>query len=402
MSTGSLHYYEVSGIREILWDIEHRRREVRLADGSVMSEPATEASPGIANVRKTSFSFADNVMTLTLARGEIVTAEVDMLDRTGPQANGRLFAYLDQCQWRPIADRLHNGSPRQSMPAVDRIIDLARSNQVIFPLSAAHMVETAPTFGARRQNIAATMLEFSRGWQMRHPVAVRQDEILRHFAQKYTGRLIPQPPVFTVDPNVMYYEDHQPSADSPDTTSGLPPRLAYLTACLSKIGATYDTLMDPEPVSPETAGWTTYFQRIAQDFKDNRYPRADGRRKARALALVDVLPEVTTALQATGLDPMEWATPHMYDDIDGLPYWSLYADIVDHRLANNNTVWRDSDLHDMLFLPCATIYADAVAAEKGATAYIHRAWRQCDGKPPIFASLPELADYLEAKLTGRA
>ena len=49
----------------------------------------------------------------------------------------------------------------------------------MLPVSAGNLVETTPLHGERRTVLAATILELSRGWQMRNPLHVRLEEILR-------------------------------------------------------------------------------------------------------------------------------------------------------------------------------------------------------------------------------
>jgi hypothetical protein len=59
------------------------------------------------------------------------------------------------------------------------LIELARAGNIILPLSRAHLVATSRLDGESRHELAMTMLQLSRGWQMRTPLDVRQNELHR-------------------------------------------------------------------------------------------------------------------------------------------------------------------------------------------------------------------------------
>jgi len=90
----------------------------------------------------------------------------------------------------------------------------------------------------------------------------------------------------------------------------------------------------------------------------------------------------------------EWFRIHCLADLATMPLLSLFADVMDFRLSLD-TRWTSNDLLDSLFLCCATVHADAVGAERAATEYIRRSWRDRAETPPIAATLSELVDLAE-------
>ena len=93
----------------------------------------------------------------------------------------------------------------------------------------------------------------SRGWHMRNPLLVRQEEIGRAIDNATAGTSRrDRPEVFTLDPDVLYATPHSPE---PEPT-GLPEYLDWLCARLTAVSANFGLLMDPERIAPEkTSGW---------------------------------------------------------------------------------------------------------------------------------------------------
>lgn len=59
-----------------------------------------------------------------------------------------------------------------------RLAELVADRRILLPVSAGHLVETTPLYGAPRVALASTVLSLGRGWQMRNPLHVRVEEML--------------------------------------------------------------------------------------------------------------------------------------------------------------------------------------------------------------------------------
>jgi hypothetical protein len=88
--------------------------------------------------------------------------------------------YLDQNHWIMLARQqwAPEKVPAPHRDGYERLTMLARERAIVLPLSAAHAFETARRDGRQRRELATTMLQFSRGWQMRSPLKVRREELL--------------------------------------------------------------------------------------------------------------------------------------------------------------------------------------------------------------------------------
>jgi hypothetical protein len=67
------------------------------------------------------------------------------------------------------------------------------------------------------------------------------------------------------------------------------------------------------------------------------------------------------------------------------------------RLRNAGDTWHSHDLNDMLYLACASAYADIVVCEKKAADYLTRAWRDRIGGAPLVTSLSALVERLRER-----
>ena len=260
------------------------------------------------------------------------------------------------------------------------------------------MVETTATYNTKRQNLAAAMLELSRGWQMRDPAAVRKAEIGRALSDRYGVMAPPPENVFTLNPDAMYVKEELELWGQRVPDRGFPKQHQRLLECLVSTCANYDLLMNRERIDSQSASdWALLYRTVAATMKSHGLPRKNRRNVAMVLAVKGMASEISAAAIDVGIGPVdfrEWCDKYLRDDLALMPYCGLYVNILDFRLSNLNSRWTENDFIDMLYLPCAASYADAVAAESGATEYIRRASRSRPAEPPVFAKLPELAEFL--------
>jgi hypothetical protein len=158
------------GIRSLIYDARSGLAIIRLANGAKL-----RANIGLesnhAAVVETRFEPARSVLRMLTSSG--MTFEFD-IGFAGRQSVAPVV-YLDQNHWIDLA-RASTGSPRlpaSKRQACERMIDLARDQRILLPLSAGHVVETAKKGGRQRVDVASTMVTLSRGWQMRSPLHIR-------------------------------------------------------------------------------------------------------------------------------------------------------------------------------------------------------------------------------------
>src|SRR5690606_5179566 len=83
-------------------------------------------------------------------------------------------------QWSALYKAQHviGGIAPKEQRAAEWLIEQAEKKRVILPLSAGHMSETSQWRNdGERYALAVQMLRLSAGWQLRDPLAVRQDEL---------------------------------------------------------------------------------------------------------------------------------------------------------------------------------------------------------------------------------
>jgi len=110
---------------------------------------------------------------------------------------GRPVVYLDQNQWSKLSAwrQEHRRLPSDEAAGAESLVRLVEREELLLPVSAAHIVETVPSFGKQRVGLASTVLAFSRGRQMRNPLHVRLDELVRALSGMspgVAGRLRPK------------------------------------------------------------------------------------------------------------------------------------------------------------------------------------------------------------------
>ncbi|RPK53516.1 hypothetical protein EES40_00630 [Streptomyces sp. ADI93-02] len=259
---------------------------------------------------------------------------------------------------------------------------------MIVPVSSAHALETSALYNERRQNLAATILRISRGWQMRSPVMVRMREMKGVLSDVYSVPAAPDElDVFSLAAGAMDTKRRVASA------SDLPPGLAKLTNRLTAFSTIYDVLMNPERVPSVVAGWHEHFNNVSRDpefrARSSKQKSIDGR----AMAVSDVLQEGVAAALSLGVPVEERLASVLYARIDSMPSLRVYGDVIGHRLKNR-AKWEPNDLIDILFLGCAAAYADVVVAERTATDYLQRSWGSRDRSCPVVAKLPEAVGKL--------
>jgi hypothetical protein len=389
-----------SWLHRLEWNVQTGVVSFLLPDGRCISTGiAPPAGGDSTTIQTAAFDPAEHTLRITTMRGDEVTMHLEPL--YGPaRVVDRPVVYLDQLHWSTLARHLYgNGSvAKNDADPADEIIRRARCGEILLPMSAGHAVETVVMYADKRQDLAATLLGLSGGWQMLHPVDVRKREFAAVVASDPVRARFPErSEVFTVSADRMFSGGVPVPNDI--EKQYLPAQLLRLTELLSAVMATFDALMDPDPdtaVKPQA--WTDQTAAIACDPAFQALPRTRRRDAARGLALRDVTSEFAEISFGYGVAP-EQAVERMMASLRGsreqMPFFALWTDVLDERLSSFQTRWESNDLIDMLFLGCAAAYADVVVAERTATNYLNAVWRRRPGKCPVVRTLAEALDRLD-------
>jgi hypothetical protein len=379
-------------------DLRERRITVRAGAGA----PITRPLPGGAfefgmNIQRFALSSTFDEMVVVLPNGEQATVELKGMGRSVERLRrNRPVIYLDQNHWSSIAAARfghRNVSPGERA-AAERLLELVEAEQILLPASGGHLVETAPMFGMPRVALATTILQLSRGWQMRNPVHVRTEEILRHVQE--------QPPlatdVFTPQANGLF------ATDRPSPTGSVPDELAVraILAAVPAILSLYDAIVDEEKI-PDIGGearataWANNFAGLAHRMYVARESPEMIWRVANGNVIYDVQDSVIAVARATQLAP-EGVIDRLMDagdPISRMPTIAQLRQMLFGRLSNKTQKWKPNDLIDINFLTCAAGYADIVVGERPAIGYLRQASRPSP-RAKLASSLAEAVELLVA------
>ncbi|MGW3497983.1 hypothetical protein [Streptomyces sp. NPDC001020] len=366
--------------------------EIELKGGPCLSIPIQAMQEGDSSLEAISYYFDTRTVQVVTKSGH--SFEVDMSEGgDASPVDGRKVIYLDQCHWSTLAKRLNGGNVAPSeASAADKFIHLAKSRDLILPMSAGHFLETTATYGEKRVGLASTILSLSRGWRMRYPIQVRKDEVRSLVSAR--AREVPwtPPPIFTLDAAGMF-DERLPQ----EGANGFPAEVARLLDQLTCIAADYDTLMEPYQIESEKIGiWESTYTKVMNDPEFRSLSKARRRGASHGLVILDMSTEVARIFSEFGIagDKVPEFAQHLHANVPSMPFWGLYADALNFRLSQGNTKWQSNDLIDMLYLSCAAGYADLVVAERAATNYLNAAWGDREGNCPVVKNLAQAAERL--------
>lgn len=241
-------------------------------------------------------------------------------------------------------------------------------------MAGAHFTESATLFGQRRRNLAVTILELSRGWQMRNPVKIR--------AAEYRASMIGEDPVatdvITLEPGVLLAEGPR----RPEMADmGLPTEMTDLLERATAASAVYSTLLDDEPVDMRDGHaaaerWAADFPRLALYMRREGTSVEQARLNARARFIADQRQDIANAASAERIGQEQfgtWLADALPAQLAKMPYSGRLAELLFIRLRNAEEKWERNDLNDMNFLCAAAGYADVVVGEKKTSNYLKRA-----------------------------
>lgn len=348
----------------------------------------------------------DALLAATRA-GDDIVFELPKPD-SGEQLDGRLVVYLDQNQWSAVDNVRHSPAKvaEEDRDAARRLAEWVRQRRIVLPASSGHYYETTKRFDQKkRYSLGLTVLQLSRGWQMRDPIQVRRDEIHDAFRRRFPGE--PESrngAVFTLMPNVLHgpWRGDKPYAPPAD----FPPDAAFQHQALTSATALMDVMLDAERIEPcPEAGWALANQQFS-DWLDGEDRTSQQKRKSiDALLLSDLRTEIAEEAHAAGgtLEQFqEWFPDQFLEDIPQLPATGVFSEMLHDRHLNKGTVWRHNDLTDMVYLSCAAGYAEFVVCERHMGNVLRQGLKRLNRPTLIFRRLRDAVPAIRERLGDSA
>lgn len=300
-------------------DLERRTVSFRFPDGRQTSLPMPAsmlAEP--AHLQRVELD-VDAAQAFVTMRGERALVELRDPRRSLEELRaGRKIVYLDQNHWSTLAAarRGHRPVGEAERRAALRLGELVEDQRILLPASAGHFVETTALHGAQRVALAGTVLALSRGWQMRNPLHVRVEEMLR--AMQGSSPAVAD--VFAPGADDIFASSRglsmEPDRSDGAAQTGAPAKSATATA-LEQVGSLvpavlglYEAVIDEE-VIPDAGGmaraaaesWARGFAELASMVRGAGEPASTVRRVAGARMLVDMMDDITRVASTAGTTP---------------------------------------------------------------------------------------------------
>jgi hypothetical protein len=347
---------------------------------------------------KVVFEFAefdprDNIIQFVHKNGTRVSAQIEPLGSSILTAPDHPVIYLDQNHWITLARQLWAPEKvlKRERDAAVELIEMARGGVVILPISSANLTEMTPADGAFRRNLGLTMLQLSRGWQMRNPVHVRRAELRSFFA----GESPAAANVITLAPSVLFAGQNPLASPQPRD-----PFTVFLQR-ISEVSAIYQVAVEDEKIpSPEglerAEAWAQEQRRFALLLREDKVSPANAQHYAAARLIHDLAEDVLAATRTSGLSEDEvkkWLADGLDDGVNTMPSLGVLHRTIYDRVKNAEAKWEANHFNDIQFLSCATAYADVVVGEKETSEHLKHAQRGRAGAT-ICRTLPEAIDCL--------
>lgn len=374
--------------------------EIVTTDGRVVTGHAGP-HPTPTAIERTTFDVGTSTLYVSMTDGATFTSEIGTVGRTVDCP----VVYLDQNHWIDMA-RVLTGSTTVTgarKEALEGFIDMARGEEIVLPLSAAHFVETAKKGGRQRTDLARTMVELSRGWQMRSPLYVRAKELDQVFAG-LANKETPEHPafsdLFTLTPEALWADKHhrrprrRQSDDLPAELAGLVQRITWAASLIDEL---FDTNTEMSTRGLELAtGWASSFQELARHMRSNPGAKPYLRDLTRSRTITDMGDDLPEAALRAGISPeqfRDWLREDAETALSSMPALGRVREVLHMRLINADDRWESNDLNDVLYLCTAAGYADFVVGEKKTSNYL----RRVQGRVPAAAQVyHRAADALPA------
>ncbi|MFD2025762.1 hypothetical protein [Promicromonospora aerolata] len=326
-------------------------------------------------------------------RGDHFSVELPTVGDMAP-LGGRPVVYLDQQAWSKLA---RAGTQPKSLradelAAAQWLIGLARDQQVILPYSTGHLGETSHWSNPdRRYQLALTIAELSRGWQMIDPLVLRARELDLALAPLAPPKHATPLDVWTLAPGAtMSGRDMHDGFDG----SGMPADFALMGEAIVAVLSAFSVILDDQPLKrSDPHDWAQRWQELADHIAETEKPRhltELALHGAFVVDLGDALPHAARSMGISSDDFRRWLTKLSRDSIGALPALGLAREVMTLKMLNHGSKWHPNDLADIFYLVHAAGYADAVVGERGFTALIRQAQSRLHRPKSAFPTLTEL------------
>ncbi|MGH2967055.1 MAG: hypothetical protein ACRDRB_00075 [Pseudonocardiaceae bacterium] len=397
--------HPLSGIATLSMTTATGEAEIVSTDGRIL-RGSVRPHVGPTAITRTVFDVSSSTLHMSMADGIVFTSQIG----TVYTSVDRPVVYLDQNHWIDLARALSGSSSvtGEKEGACRLLIDLARNGDVILPLSAAHVVETTKKGGRQRTDVARTMVELSRGWQMRSPLWIRTFELTRLFTDSPSEGPDLADDVFTLTPEALWSDRMQPRRearvqDLPDGLQGLVDRIVWAAALT-------DVLLEtvPEVSVPGlemAAKWADSFHELAGHMRSNPRAKSYARDLTRSRFITDMQEDIARAALQGGLTTEQFGD-WLQEDAEGafhaLPTLGRIREVLHLRLVNADDTWHRNDLNDVLHLCSAAGYADVVVGEKKTCNYLRRVEDQVPDGAQVFHRMTEALPTIERTVARQA
>ncbi len=353
-----------------------------------------------STIVRTRYVPSTNRLFMHTNRGDTIETELPTLQDPAPRG-GRPVVYLDQRDWSLLANALFEPervSTDLEREAAARLIALVRAQEIILPMSFAHLGETSKWGNTdRRYRLALTLTQLSRGWQMRYPIDVWQYEFYEAFASRFQQVTLPPLDVFTLEGCAI--QSKGGSGNLAISTAGFPAGIGYVGRATVCMMSYIDMVLDSEATEPTPIPeWVNTFQLITDELSKVPKTSSQKRYMLRFILLNDIKMQVIRAAHQSGITESEfetWVQSQFEPDVRAMRCLGLWNGVFQDKHLNPTTKWVVNDLTDMMYLTCAAGYADYVLAERSLASYLNQAAKRLGRSIRVYSRITELVAALE-------
>ncbi|MEO6533583.1 MAG: hypothetical protein ABIO06_08420 [Pseudolysinimonas sp.] len=319
----------------------------------------------------------------------------------------RPLVYLDQNHWSTLSKATYDRDrvPAREMAAADKVIALAKAGRIILPMSSGHLSETG-AWGddESRYRLGLTILQLSRGWQLRDPHSVRRQEFVRDLRSVANLEIGSLPEVITLEPWAIQerLDANSSSFALEGVFSGADTLFLFEILLAGNVYASMFLNTDSLPRDPP-GGWTAAQQKFTDWLAgENARSAREKRASAEVFALNDIAKELAEAAVEAGVTPAlvsDWMLDKWWNNkIETMPATMIFRNLLVDKHLEPATRWEDNDLTDLWFLAAAAGYSDYVVGEKRTTGLLRQVKQRLSLPVTVVRSLADLVDILPAEV----
>lgn len=376
------------------WTVDFENRQVGMTprDGETVWTPRPSVGQ-LKNIKQAIFSFDQWWSFVLTTRNDMVIAEVYSPVSADP-LKGRPTVYLDQNHWRTVADVVADDTSRVKRPSeivpASRLIALAKDGKIVLPLSNGNMTESTALDGELRYKVGLACMSLAGGWQLRHPLSVRREEIRLAVARQHEIDTDPLPPCISLEPLAGMERKYTPPRTDFD----------FFTECVGAAGVMLDLMIDPKQLPPDSVEPPPRrWERIQREYTAS-IATITNVRDRRNLAMAAVLMEHNLdIIEAAGMLEIPLESLDLRALVQDTRMVRTFASWMTARYLSK-AGWKRGDLSDIMYLSCAGSYADYVVTENGANAYLRQAARAAGEPLNSYSTIEDCVTALDADLAS--